>query len=89
MVELDSTEGDKLHNVYSTGNDGILVERTNTEEELKSFVVYGTYKYCDIQTPVYEAEHQSLPSFVCYDPASNDGFNQINGVCTDWSTEVD
>lgn len=89
VVELDSTEGEKLENVCSTGNDGVLVEHKNTEEDLASFVVYDAYRYSDIRTPIYEADHQSLPSFVCYDPASNDGFNQINGACTDWSTEVD
>lgn len=89
VVELDSTEGDKLENVCSTGNDGILVERKNSEKELESFVVYDTYKYCDIEKPVCEVEHQSLTSFVCYDHVSTDGFDQINGVCTDWSTEVD
>ncbi|WP_371253344.1 hypothetical protein [Orientia tsutsugamushi] len=89
VVELDSTEGDKLENVCSTGNDGILVERKNSEKELESFVVYDTYKYCDIEKPVCEVEHQSLTSFVCYDPAFTYGFDQINGACTDWSTEVD
>ncbi|KJV55292.1 alpha/beta hydrolase family protein [Orientia tsutsugamushi] len=89
VVELDSLEGNKLQNVCSTGNDGILVERKNSEKELESFIVYDTYKYCDIEKPVYEVEHKSLTSFVCYDPAFTDGFDQINGACTDWSTEVD
>lgn len=89
VLELDSTEGDKLQNVCSTGNDGILVERIKTEADLKSFVVYDAYKYCDIRTPVCEVEHQSLTSFVCYDPAPTDGVCQVNGACTDWSTEVD
>lgn len=89
VVELDSTEGDKLENVCSTGNDGVLVERKNTEKELESFVVYDAYRYSDMLEPVCQAEHPSLPSFVCYDHVSTNGFDQINGVCTDWSTEVD
>lgn len=89
VVELDSTEESKLENVCSTGNDGVLVERKNTEKDLASFVVYDAYRYSDIQTPIYEAEHQSLTSFVCYDHVSTDGFAKINGACTDWSTEVD
>lgn len=89
VVELNSTEGNKLENVCSTGNDGILVERKNTEKELESFVVYDAYKYHDILVPVHQAEHASLPSFVCYDHASTDGFDNINGECTNWSTEVD
>lgn len=89
VVELDSTEGEKLENVCSTGNDGVLVERKNTEKDLASFVVYDAYRYSDIQMPISEAEHQSLTSFVCYDHALTDGFDKINGACTDWSTEVD
>lgn len=89
VVELDSTEGKKLENVCSTGNDGVLVERKNTEKDLESFIVYDTYKYSDIRTPVCEVEYQSLTSFVCYDHVSTDGFAKINGACTDWSTEVD
>lgn len=89
VVELDSIEGNKLQNVCSTGNDGVLVERKNTEKDLASFVVYDAYRYSDIQMPISEAEHQSLTSFVCYDHASTDGFDKINGACTDWSTEVD
>ncbi|WP_371222250.1 hypothetical protein ACA351_09905 [Orientia tsutsugamushi] len=89
VVELDSTEVEKLENVCSTGNDGVLVERKNTEKDLKSFVVYDAYRYSDIQMPISEAEHQSLTSFVCYDHASTGGFDKINGACTDWSTEVD
>lgn len=91
-VELDSSEEEKLQNVCSTGNDGILMERLNTkEEDLKPFVVYDTYRYCDIRTPVREVEYQSLTSFVCYDPVSTDGMfdQEVNGSCTDRSTEVD
>nr|WP_064591543.1 hypothetical protein [Orientia tsutsugamushi] len=89
VVELDSIEGNKLQNVCSTGNDGVLVERKNTEKDLESFVVYDAYRYSDILEQVCEVNHQSLTSFVCYDHVSTDGFDQINGVCTDWSTEVD
>ncbi|WP_064644159.1 hypothetical protein [Orientia tsutsugamushi] len=89
IVELDASEEEKLQNVSSTGNDGIIIEHKNAEEGLQSFVHYSVYACSDIISPLYETSAPSLTSFICYNYASTDSCNQINGACIDLNTEVD
>lgn len=89
LVELAASEEKKLQNIISTGNDGIVIEHENAEKDLQSFVHYSVYTCKDIIKPLHEASDPSLTSFICYNYAPTDGFNQINGACTDSSTEVD
>lgn len=90
MVELDSTEEEKLQKICSTGSNDIVVECTNTkDEDLKTYVVFNAYNYPDMKNPVCKVEDSNFPSFECYDHAHTDLFDQIDGACTNWSTEVD